>query len=173
MTVQADAPFVVRNSARRFVAQTVLSLVFVVGGIALSFSYLTAGLILLLPGVFMLVMSLLSLRNLAPLLAADERGVTLQAFAGPDAVRSWAWEDIERIYVHRISRQFRMLCVLPRDVDAELAAFAAKRATLEKSIGVCGAPYSVNLAAAGISDEQAGRSLRELAADRTHVELPA
>lgn len=171
MTVPEDAPFVVRNSTRRFVAQTVMGLVFVVGGIALSLSFLVAGLILALPGAFILVMSLLSLRNLAPLLAADGRGVTLQAFPGPDGVRSWPWEDIERVFAHRISRQFRLLCVLPRDVEAELAVFPAGRSTLEKSMQLCGAPYSVNLVAAGISEQQAGQALRELAAGRSQVEL--
>lgn len=104
MSMPATAPFVVRNSTRRFVLQTILGLVLVLGGALLSFVFLTAGLILLIPGVFIVVMSVLSLRNRAPLLMADEQGLFVQAFRGEGGVRRFAWHDIERLYVHRIGR---------------------------------------------------------------------
>jgi len=173
MSMPATAPFVVRNSTRRFVLQTILGLVLVLGGALLSFVFLTASLILLIPGVFIVVMSVLSLRNRAPLLTADEQGLFVQAFRGEGGVRRFAWHDIERLYVHRIGRQFRMLCVLPRDVERELQAAGPRRESVEKSLRICGAPYSVNLVAASVKEATTAQVLGELAQGRTHVAIDA
>ncbi len=175
MSMPEAAPFVVRNQTQRFVIQSVAGLVFVIVGVVLLFTGLvTAGLILILPGAAILALSVMSLRNRGPLLTADAQGVPVQAFPGPDGVRVLPWTAVERVYVHRVARQFRLLCVLPRDVAAELAAFPGQHAeTLRSSVATCGAPYSVNLVAAGISDEQAGRALHALAAGRAHIDLPA
>ncbi|MEJ7833206.1 MAG: hypothetical protein WKF79_09845 [Nocardioides sp.] len=175
MIMPDNAPFVVQNSRPRFVVQSVVAGLFVVAGVVLlAMSFYFAGLLLLVGGGPLLALSLVSLRNTrSPLLAADDGGVILQAFTGPDGIRALAWSNIERVYVHRVGRQFRLLCVLPRDIPAEVAAWSpAQQKTIQTSLGTCGAPYSVNLVAAGVTDQQAGQALHQLAAGRTQIDLP-
>lgn len=171
--VPDDAPFVVRNSARRFVWQTIGGMAMVVAGallVAFMGFTLTAAFALVV-GVGVVAISVLSLRVRHPLLAADHSGVWLQAFPGPDGVRFYRWEDLQSLYVRTISRRppFRMLCVLPEDVEAEIAANPQREATLRKSMELVGAPYSVNLVAASIEDEEALAALERLAAGRTSI----
>ena len=172
-----NAPFVVANNPRRFVLQAAAGAVLVVvmvvlvgatGGAAVPLIGLGAGLALVL-------VSLLSLRHRDPVMTADADGVVLRAFKGPEGVRRLGWDQLEALYVHRISRQFRMLCVRPRDIDAERTWAGAKRAqVIDSSVKRVGAPYSVNLVAAGMRDEDALATLRALAAGRATVgERPA
>lgn len=170
--LDSNAPFVVANDPRRFVVQAAAGAVLVVvmvvlvtvtGGAAVPLIGLGAGIALVL-------VSLLSLRHRDPVMIADGDGVVLRAFKGPAGVRRLGWDQVEALYVHKISRQFRMLCVRPRDIDAERAWAGEKRAqVIDGSVKRVGAPYSVNLVAAGLSDDEALDTLRALAAGRATV----
>lgn len=169
LVVPAKAPFVVRNSTTRFVLQTIL-------GAALTVAFVAAmvvfGLSIVLVfaalfGVVVVVLSVVSLVNSAPLLAADRAGVWVKAFRGADGVRHLYWNQIDRVYTHQISGQFRMLCVRPR--HPELPADSGRRQTIQESVRLVGAPYSVNLVAAGLSDHQALHTIAGLAAGRCRV----
>lgn len=173
-SIPEGAPFVVANSTRRFVVQTGLGVVLVLLGIlGIAFaSFSPAILLVLLFGAAVLVLSVMSLRNSGPLLAADESGVWVQAFAGPDGVRFHCWDEVDSLYVRQVSKRppFRMLCLLPNDVEAMMVAAPPQQAaTMRKSMGLVGAPYSVNLVAASMSDEHALTTLERLAAGRATI----
>jgi hypothetical protein len=166
-----SAPFVVQNSKARLFTQTVLggllavgcAVLLVVAGFSVVF---VVGIVV---GIGIVVMSVLSLRNSGPLLSADGRGIWLQAFAGPDGVRFLSWESVEAVYVHHMSRQFHLLCVRPRNLEAELHPDPKRRQQMQRSTQLVGAPYSVNLVAAGLSDDRALSALGQLADGRAQV----
>jgi hypothetical protein len=159
-------PFAVGMSRSRAIRQVIVGVALLAVGVGL----VVAGggivaLVAALAGVAATSVGLVSLRQREPVLRADAEGVSMQAFKGPGGVRRLAWSEVEAVYVHRIGRQFRMLCVLPRDLEAERAWAGEQRAaSLDGSVKRVGAPYSVNLVPAGLQDAEALAALRALGA---------
>lgn len=105
-----------------------------------------------------------------PTLVADGRGLSLIKMAPDGGTLHLPWEDVDRVFVHKFrGGNFRMLCILPRDVERYLPADPKLRSKAEKSIEITGAPYSANLAAASISNQRALDTLRTLAQGRCVV----
>ncbi len=105
-----------------------------------------------------------------PTLVADGRGVSLMKTAPDGGTLLIPWEDVDRVFVHKFrGGNFRMLCILPRDVERYLRAAPKLRSKAEKSIELTGAPYSANLAAASISNQRALDTVRALAHGRCAV----
>lgn len=165
-------PLVVGVSGRRMVIQGVASGLFgvllLVGAAAFDSWYL--GLLGVLT-VGVAGFSFYQAKTFQPALVADQEGVSL-AKAGPDgtALRI-PWEDVERVFVHKVRGvNVRLLCVQPRDVAAYLPADPKQRTQARKSVDITGgAPYSANLAAASISNDRALETVRNLAQGRTRV----
>lgn len=131
-------------------------------------SWLLGVLALLMLGVA--AFSLYQAKTFRPTLIADSRGVSLAKSASDGGTLHLAWEEVARVFVHNVrGANFRLLCVLPRDVSRHLPVDAKLRRSAEKSIQITGAPFSANLVAASISDEQALRTVQALAGGRTVV----
>lgn len=162
---------VVGVNPRRMVIQGVVTGAFAIlllyGMVALGSWYL-GFLALLVLGIA--AFSFYQAKTFKPVLVADSRGVSL-AKSGPDGgTLQIPWEDVERVFVHKVRGvNFRLLCVLPRDVDRYLPADPTLRRAAEKSIKITGAPYTANLVAASISNERALAAVRSLARDRCAV----
>lgn len=166
-----DAPFEVRNSRRRMTIQLGAGAVVVVMGLLMISFTALFGVVVAASGLGIAVLSILSLRITGPLMAADSTGVWVQAFEGPKGVRHFPWEGLDSLYVKEVSRRppFRMLCVLPQDLETLMAAEPQHEATMRKSVKLVGAPYSVNLVAASMADEDALGPLERLAAGRATI----
>lgn len=163
--------FVVGVSERRMIVQGVaagaLGVLLLFGMVSTESWYLgLLGALMLAAAAF----SFYQAKTFQPVLVADGRGVSLAKSGPGGGTLQLPWEDVERVFVHKVRGvNARLLCILPRDMAHHLPADPKLRSAAEKSVEIVGAPYSVNLAAASISDERALGALRTLAQGRSSV----